>query len=78
MSPITLDVGGTHFKTSRSTLTAHPDSFFAKLLDGEHSQTATGHMIGTPSYFAPEYAEGMKSTWVPLITVVIAGSQPRR
>ena len=34
MSPITLDVGGTHFKTSRSTLTAHPDSFFAKLLDG--------------------------------------------
>ena len=38
------------------------DFGIAKLLDGEQSQTATGHMIGTPSYFAPEYAEGMKST----------------
>lgn len=50
------------------------DFGLAKRLEGEAGQTRTGAVIGTPSYMAPEQAEGRSSAIGPLVDVYALGA----
>src|SRR5262249_18692912 len=50
------------------------DFGLAKQLDGDHGQTASGAIMGTPSYMPPEQAAGRASAVGPLCDVYALGA----